>query len=226
VIDNNRPTTVKTRVIARNQQMLRIDTEKTQELSSKTRDRLSEYITRVLPTCKATIISDYGKGVISSSLLKKTIDLARHCRVPITVDPKIEHFQRYVNITCMTPNIHEAQAGMHWFRIDSDDAVKKLGARIMKKLHCASLIITRGEQGMDLFQSNKAPVHIPTAAKEVFDVTGAGDTVISVFTMAIACGADYLLAAQISNIAAGSVVGKVGTATVTVPELMGLIKQA
>lgn len=217
--DHERPTTVKMRIIARQQQVLRVDIEKTHIPNKKILDSLTAYIAQTIPVCKGVIISDYGKGVICPSLLQKAISVSRRFRVPIMVDPKVEHFQLYKGITCMTPNLNEARMGMHQFRVDTEESLQNLGRSIIKKLRCHAVLITRGEKGMDLFESQKPPVHIPVAAREVFDVTGAGDTVIAVFTLAKACGADFVTAAQISNKAAGIVIGKVGTATVSLQEL-------
>ncbi|MFH1379010.1 MAG: D-glycero-beta-D-manno-heptose-7-phosphate kinase [bacterium] len=223
VADRERPTIIKSRIIARNQQVLRLDVEKVQKINAAVLKRITSYLHEKIPLCNAVIISDYGKGVVTKELVQSAIKRARSSHVPIMVDPKIEHFQQYKNITCMTPNLNEAQRGMNIYKVNDKKALYALGAAIVKKLNCESVLITRGEHGMDLFQRNKNPKHIPVTAREVFDVTGAGDTVISVLTAAIACGADLVTASILSSYAAGCVVAKVGTAPVTIQELSDTI---
>lgn len=223
-IDHTRPTITKTRIIARNQQVLRLDTEKSGPIGTRTIASLHQHIQRSLPRCTAVIVSDYGKGVISPLLLRKIMVLAKKHRLPVMVDPKIEHFQQYKGITCMTPNIKEACAGMRWFKAETEEEVARLGKAILNKLKCRSVLITRGEKGMDLFELHKSRVHIPVTAKEVFDVTGAGDTVIAVLALAFSCKADLSTAAHLSSYAAGSVVGKVGTASISSQELIRVVR--
>lgn len=222
-VDSRRPTITKTRIIARNQQVLRLDVEKTQMHKNNIERMLVRNIERSLPRCKVVIISDYGKGVISKTILKKIITSAKKCHIPVMVDPKIEHFKQYRGVTCITPNIHEARQGMSWFDVRTQADLKKLGAEILKKLNCTSVLITNSEKGMDLFETHKRPIHIPVTAKEVFDVTGAGDTVISVLALGVSCGADLFTAALLSTCAAGCVVGKVGTASISRKELLDII---
>jgi len=136
----------------------------------------------------------------------------------VTVDPKIENFSRYKFVDCLTPNLNEAMDGMGVHKLKNENDFKNLGKKILKKLKCRSVLITQGENGMTLFEKEKI-THIPTMAKEVFDVTGAGDTVIAVLTLALSCGASLLEASKIANYAASIVVGKLGTATVSKEEL-------
>ncbi|MCX5782489.1 MAG: PfkB family carbohydrate kinase, partial [Elusimicrobia bacterium] len=157
-------------------------------------------------------------------ILKKAINLARKYDIPINVDPKIENFMRYKKVTCITPNTAEAIAGMHYHGPTEDKNIVDLGKKILKKLGTDSVLITRGEKGMTLIEHGNKITHIPTRAKEVYDVTGAGDTVIATFTLALAAKANLIQAAEISNFAAGVVVAKLGTATVSPEELQTAIK--
>jgi D-glycero-beta-D-manno-heptose-7-phosphate kinase len=216
---NDRPTIVKTRVIAHHQQVVRFDRERRGELPKDLHSRLWQQIEGLIPRVDAIVLSDYGKGVVSTALIQALIPLARRRGIPITVDPKIENFSRYKQVTCVTPNMHEAMTGAQVSRVESEEDVERLGELILKRLNTESVLITRGEKGMSLFERKKPPVHIPTRAKEVYDVTGAGDTVISTLTLALAAGAPLRASAELANYAAGIVVGKLGTAAVSRAEL-------
>jgi rfaE bifunctional protein kinase chain/domain len=170
------------------------------------------------------ILSDYGKGVIAPPVIKAAIAAAHHQKSVITVDPKIEHFFQYKGVDCLTPNTKESIEGMRALPPKTEADLVALGWKIVKKLRSRSLLITRGEKGMMLFEKGKVQT-IPTHAREVFDVTGAGDTVITTFTLALAVGAPLYEAAFIANLAASIVVGKVGTATASRAELIKLIKE-
>ncbi|HAJ56679.1 MAG TPA: D-glycero-beta-D-manno-heptose-7-phosphate kinase [Candidatus Omnitrophica bacterium] len=224
LVDPIRPTTVKTRIIASHQQMVRVDWENTESLSKDMVRQMTEAIGPQLENIDAVIIEDYGKGVITPALLKNVISLARRHGKIITVDPKVEHFSYYKGVTAMTPNEKEASAGSG-IKITDDDDVDAAGWKLLKKLKLAGILITLGEKGMKLFSSAKGGgkgtvVHIPTVAQEVFDVSGAGDTVISVFTLALASGVKMREAAVLANVAAGVVVGKVGVAVISKEELL------
>jgi D-glycero-beta-D-manno-heptose-7-phosphate kinase len=219
VFEDERPTIIKTRIIASHQQIVRFDKEVKGKFAADTERTLISRIADLVPRINAMIISDYGKGVVSKALLKKAIALALKFNIPVTVDPKIENFTYYKKVTCITPNLPEAIAGMKYRDVSTDEEVQALGKKILKKLDSETVLITRGEKGMTLFEKHGITKHIPTRAKEVFDVTGAGDTVISVFTLARSSKASFLEAAELSNFAAGIVVGKLGTATVTPQEL-------
>jgi D-beta-D-heptose 7-phosphate kinase/D-beta-D-heptose 1-phosphate adenosyltransferase len=219
VYDSRRPTTIKTRIIAVNQQVVRVDKEAKGLLDHRIEFKIIENIEKLISEVNAVIISDYGKGVVSSKVLKKTILIAKKYKIPITVDPKIDHFKKYKKITTMTPNKKEAAEGMGAKNIKTDEDVASLGKKILRTLDLDSLLITRGEKGMTLIQPNNEITNIPTRAKEVYDVTGAGDTVISTMTLALAAKADFISAAEVANFAAGIVVGKLGTATITPREL-------
>lgn len=227
VRDPDRHTTQKVRLIGEHQQLLRYDRETTDKLPRALEAELIRTIHEAARHCHAIVISDYGKGIITPAVLKAAIAAARKRRIPITVDPKIEHFRRYRGVTCITPNLHEAWAGMRQIPREDEPSVRELGWRILKTLRARSVLITRGEKGMTLFENTSVPrsaTHIPAQAKEVFDVTGAGDTVVAVLSLALACGASLKEAAVLSNQAASLVVAKLGTATVSVPELKGVLR--
>ncbi len=223
-VDEGRLTTQKCRVVAERQQALRYDRETTEPLSHATETRLLTSLAGELSKAEAVILSDYGKGVIGPKLLARAILGARKRKIPVTVDPKPEHFRRYKGITCVTPNTSEAWACMHRVPKPGADALDELGRDILKTLRSKSVLITRGPDGMSLFEAHGKVTHIPTVAREVFDVSGAGDTVISTFTLALAAGAPLLRAAKLSNHAAGIVVAKLGTATTDQKELSGAVR--
>jgi len=202
-----RNTTVKTRIIARQQQLLRVDWEHTKPLPRYINLKMINFVQKNINAFDAVIIEDYGKGVISPEILEMVIPLARKHKKIITVDPKENHFKYYHGVTSITPNIKEF------------NNFKALGSEVVKKFKLESLLVTMGELGMRLFEKNGKETHIPTVAQEVFDVSGAGDTVIAVFTLALCCGATHLEAARLANKAAGIVVGKIGTAVVRKDEL-------
>jgi D-beta-D-heptose 7-phosphate kinase/D-beta-D-heptose 1-phosphate adenosyltransferase len=156
--------------------------------------------------------------------LSRAISGSRRRKIPVTVDPKPEHFRRYQGITCVTPNTSEAWACMRRVPRPGQEALDELGRDILKTLRSRSVLITRGPDGMSLFEAGMKAIHIPTVAREVFDVSGAGDTVISTFTLALAAGAPLLRAAKLSNHAAGIVVGKLGTATTDQKELSAAVR--
>ena len=219
VKNTGRPTIIKTRIIATNQQVVRVDREIKGRFPSHVEAKIIKNMEKLIPKVNGIILSDYGKGVISPKVLKRAISLAVKYKIPITVDPKIENFKKYKRVTTITPNLKEAVEGMNAKNINTEESVETLGNKILKTLKSESVLITRGEKGMTLIQPGNKITTIPTRAKEVYDVTGAGDTVISTMTLALAAKADLTSAAEIANFAAGIVVGKLGTATVTPQEL-------
>ena len=223
IADDSRPTTLKTRVVAHHQQVVRIDREKIEGISVEILDKIVAYVKGIIDEMDAIIIEDYGKGVISAKLLKEILRVAKKKKKIITVDPKEEHFSYYKGVTAITPNHHEASqaAGI---KVKDKESILKIGKALLKKLNCEGVLITLGENGMQLFEKKGSVTHIPTVAQEVFDVSGAGDTVISAFTLALALGIGMKDAAYISNIAAGIVVGKVGIAVITQKELIERLK--
>ncbi len=224
VFDDLRPTTVKTRVIAHNQQVVRFDREDKNKVSGKTLKALIEYIRKAILEHDAVIISDYKKGVVSSELVQEVVKASRPENKFIAVDPKTGHFHCYKGVSLITPNLVEASLGSG-IEIKDEKSLLKAGKILLKKLPCRAVLITRGEEGMSLFERGKV-VHIPTVARHVYDVTGAGDTVVAAFTLAYASGATMQVAALIANHAAGIVVGEVGTATATPAKIMKSIKNS
>jgi D-glycero-beta-D-manno-heptose-7-phosphate kinase len=230
--EKGRCTTLKTRVLAGHQQIVRVDWEHVYELKKETRDSLQDFIQRETKNFDAVIIEDYGKGCLDQFILGILISEAKKHQKIITVDPKEDNFEYYRDVTCITPNRKETQNAIRYlkmrdtknrFKIVKDELlvhgdIEKAGKAILDYLELESLLITLGEDGMWLFEKGHNE-HIPTVAREVFDVSGAGDTVISTFTLALACGATKPEAAYIANFAAGIVVGKLGTATTTRKEL-------
>ncbi len=225
ITDAHRPTITKTRVFAGHQQVARFDLEKRGGLSDEVHAELQARIRDLVPRQKAVIISDYGKGVITPAVIRTCLREAHKRNIPVIVDPKIEHFFQYRGVDCITPNTKEAIEGLRSFAPRTEDEFNRLGERIMKRLRSRSLLITRGEKGMTLFEKDRNPDTIPALAQEVYDVTGAGDTVISAFTLARAVGAPYPIAARIANVAASLVVAKVGTAVASREELIDRIKR-
>ncbi len=219
VIDGERPTTVKTRVIAHSQQVVRFDKEVKSDISNSTLSLILEYVTSCLPKIKGIIISDYCKGLITKKLVKKIREVAGPGKF-ITVDPKMGHFDYYKGVDLITPNVNEATFGSG-IDIINEETLIAAGKALMKKLQCKAVIITRGDEGMSLFEKNGKITHIPTCAREVYDVTGAGDTVIGTLTLSHAAGARLTDAAIIANHAAGIVVGDVGT---SVASQRGILK--
>lgn len=217
--DQDRPTTQKTRVIAHHQQVVRIDREEVRPVTGDALDKIVGYIESKIAHVDALILEDYGKGVVVPRLVREAVRLARKYRKVVTVDPKETHISYYRGATTITPNHHEAGAAVG-FKIKDDKTLVKAGQKLLKKLNCESVLITLGENGMAVFRKGKTMVKIPTVAQEVFDVSGAGDTVISAYTLARARKAGPLEAAHISNCAAGIVVGKVGVAVTTCEELL------
>ncbi|UPT75971.1 MAG: PfkB family carbohydrate kinase [Elusimicrobiota bacterium] len=225
-VDVERLTTQKCRVIAERQQVVRFDRETGGPLSHATESRLLASLGEELPKADAVILSDYGKGVINPRVLARAISACRRRGIPVTVDPKPEHFSRYKGVTCVTPNTSEAWACMRRDAKPGSDAIDALGKDILKFLRSESVLITRGPDGMSLFEKGAKPriTHIPTQAREVFDVSGAGDTVISTLTLALAAGAPLRRAAALANHAAGIVVAKLGTATTDAKELARAVR--
>jgi len=223
IVDHKRPTTVKTRVIAHHQQVVRIDKEDTTETPKSVLNKICDFVDFRIRDVDAVIIEDYGKGVISNGLIKEVVSIAKRKKKIIVVDPKEDNFSCYRDVTSITPNRFEAQNAVG-FKLKNRDDLCRAGYAILKDLRSKSVLITLGEEGMALFEKGgKKPLHIPTLAQDVFDVSGAGDTVISVFTLSKCCGATDVEAANIANCAAGIVVGKVGIAVVTQEELIKYI---
>ena len=224
--DPERPTTQKCRIIGEHQQLLRFDRETTHALGRALHGRLIDTVEESVSQCDGLIISDYGKGVVTPETFRRAVRAAKRKGIPVTVDPKVEHFRRYKGVDCITPNTTEAFGGMRLLPQDGDEAVHALGRRILSLLRLRSVLITRGEKGMTLFEHRAGGMkisHIPAQSQEVFDVTGAGDTVISVLTLGLAAGGSLVESSLLANKSAGIVVGKLGTATVSPKELLGAL---
>lgn len=224
IFDKMRPTTMKTRIIAHQQQVVRFDKEVRHEISDDTFKSIRKFLDAIHRNVDAVIVSDYGKGVINRKLINELLKLAQKRKIPISIDPKVNSHIIYKGVTCITPNNHEAGRMFNREIID-DKSLMAVGKGLMKRLGTKYILVTRGEKGMTLFQKSGRVIHIPTSAKEIYDVTGAGDTVISVLTLALAVGAPILDAAYLSNYAAGIVVGKVGTATINIDELREVLRK-
>ncbi|MBQ4493054.1 MAG: D-glycero-beta-D-manno-heptose-7-phosphate kinase [Elusimicrobiaceae bacterium] len=225
-IDSARPTTQKVRIVAERQQVVRVDRESKTNLDPQTAKTCMQNFKKALKKASGVVMSDYGKGMLSDHNIQEVIALANAKKIPVCVDPKIDNFLKYKNITCMTPNTKEAWEGMGLPPKKEEKAILDLGKKILKALKAKSILITRSAQGMSLFEQGPKikTTTISATAKEVFDVTGAGDTVISVLTLALACGATLQQAAYIANEAAGLVVAKLGTACVTPQEIKEVLK--
>ena len=222
VVDRTRPTTIKTRVVAGSQQIVRFDRESSMDLSKDATERLLALVVERLRMADGVVISDYAKGVISKRVAQRIFPLARRQKKVIVVDPKVHHLHLYKGATVVTPNHHEASAFAHLPLRGMQDLLAA-GRELLRRLEVEAVLVTRGEQGMSVFENGRV-THIPAVAKEVYNVTGAGDTVIAALGLSLTSGAALRDAAAIANHAAGVVVGKVGTATVTVQELLDALK--
>lgn len=219
----DRPTTVKTRIYAHDQQVVRLDREVKTDIDSRTVSRVIDHIKSRLKDIKAIIISDYCKGMISKKLVNKIIEIAGE-KIFVSIDPKMGHFDYYNGANLVTPNIQEASFGSG-VNISDIKTLIEAGDKLLKKHKFKSVLITRGGDGMSLFEKNGKVTHIPAYAKEVYDVTGAGDTVIAAFTLCRASGATMKKSAEFANHAACIVVGVRGTAVVSPKEIRDSLKK-
>lgn len=223
IVDPERTTTVKTRLIAEHQQVARFDRESTREINSDCVLRLAAITEKQVSSTDAIIISDYDKGVVTARFLAETIKMSSKFRKPILADPKNRRFWDYKELTIIKPNLHTAASAMNK-DVRNEEDVEYIGEHLLAKLQCEAVLITRGMHGMSLFEKNNDVKHIPALAREVYDVTGAGDTVSSVLALAMATGAPIEDAAILANIAASIKVGKLGTAAVSREELVNRLK--
>ena len=223
--DSGRPTTVKTRIIAHHQQVVRADWEQGDDIPGSLERELLARVRQVLPACRVLALSDYQKGVMTPALVRAVIGHARRRRLPVLVDPKLRRFPLYRHVSAVTPNQAETEQASG-IRIRSEADLQRAAQSILQMLACEAVLVTRGEHGMDLFRRKQRPAHVPTAAREVFDVTGAGDTVLATLALALGAGAALPVAATLANHAAGVAVGKLGTATVTPDELLAAVGTA
>jgi D-beta-D-heptose 7-phosphate kinase/D-beta-D-heptose 1-phosphate adenosyltransferase len=224
-VEQGRQTTVKTRVIAHQQQVVRIDRETTDHLKRSTLRDVLNFIHDHMKDFDSIVLSDYGKGLLTRGLIRSLIKKARQTKTCVLVDPKVKNFFSYRGASVITPNTTEASAASG-MAITDLPSLKRTGRVLLRRLRCDILLVTRGEEGMAVFEPHKEPFLVPTVAKEVYDVTGAGDTVIGTMALALASGASTRAAANLANYAAGIVVGKVGTATVDREELIQVIRES
>ncbi len=220
VVDASRRTTRKLRVVtSRNQQVARIDYEDDREVHGEVEAAIISRIEELSPSAEAVLVSDYLKGVVSPGVARAAIAAAKQRGIPLLIDPKVPHIDYYSGATVITPNHHEAEAVTH-MRIRTGEDALVAAQRFRERANCESVLITRGEHGMTLLGSTEN-AQLAAEAREVADVTGAGDTVIATMTLALAAGASLTEAARLANRAAGVVVGKFGPATVSLSELRG-----
>jgi len=227
--EQGRQTTVKTRIIAHHphyQQLVRVDRETTDHPKASTFRNLSKFLTEKMEDFDGVVFSDYGKGLLTRKLIQTIISRTRQSRKLIMVDPKVKNFFFFKGATVITPNTNEASEASR-IPVTDQVSVEKIGRSLLKKLKCNALVITQGEKGMTIFEPHQKPYPVPTVAKEVYDVTGAGDTVIGTMALALGAGPHVSVkdAASLANYAAGIVVGKVGTAIVSSEELLKVIRE-
>lgn len=222
ISEDGRPTTVKTRIIAHHQQVVRFDREWRAPLQADTGARILAFLRKSLPDLHGIIVSDYAKGVVTRDFLDALRDLVAGQPLPVVVDPKVQHAEFYRSFTMVTPNHHEASQ-MSGIPIRGEKSLLQAGESLLARLACETVLITRGKEGMSLFQRHGPVVHIPTVAQRVYDVTGAGDTVIAAVTLGLVAGLSPAEAAMLANLAAGVVVGEVGTAVVSSAQLLAII---
>ena len=218
IADNQRPTTIKTRIIAQHQMVVRADREHRTPVDAQTESRIIAVVKTALASAQALVISDYDKGVVTPRILAEVLPAA-YGRMPVLIDPKMRNFDSYRPATLVTPSHHEALRLAN-LEEDSDADLQTAALMIRARLICDAVLITRGDQGMMLLEGERDPVRVETAAREVYDVTGAGDTVIATLAAALAAGASMTEAAVLANQAAGIVVGKLGTATASAEEVL------
>ncbi|MCW8806265.1 MAG: D-glycero-beta-D-manno-heptose-7-phosphate kinase [Ignavibacteriaceae bacterium] len=209
IIDNERPTTTKTRIIADNQHIVRIDKESKAYISSKIEEKISIFLASTIDNLDGIILQDYNKGVLTPSLISKIISIANKKNILITVDPKFDNFFEYKNVTVFKPNRKETETVLGT-RIKDDEDISSAGRNLLHKLNSKYVLLTLGEGGIAVFEKDDKERRMPTKARKVADVSGAGDTVISTLTIGLAAGADIYEACYLANYAAGVVCGEVG----------------
>ncbi|MFC1556322.1 D-glycero-beta-D-manno-heptose-7-phosphate kinase [candidate division KSB1 bacterium] len=223
VEDEARPTTVKTRIIAHNQHVVRADFESKERISKTIEKNLLKQLKEEIGRLDGIILQDYNKGVLTRKVIREVIDMSGNYDFPITVDPKFNHFFEYKGVDLFKPNIIETQNALG-FALDSEESVLKAGRELLERLKCEHVLITRGSAGMSLFSKDGYEGRVTTKAKEIADVSGAGDTVISTLTMILAAGGDVREASSIANHAAGVVVGEVGIVAIEPQKIMESFK--
>nr|HDN01323.1 D-glycero-beta-D-manno-heptose-7-phosphate kinase [Deltaproteobacteria bacterium] len=224
VVDGIRPTTIKTRIIARGQQVVRVDRENNNSLNHSSIKALTKSFEILAPGIDGIIVSDYAKGVVSDIFMAELKKISDKRGIPLLVDPKPAHSHLYYGVTLLTPNRQEAEV-MAGLEINDAKSLGQAAQKIQEKMGVKAVLITLGSQGMALWQKENGLFTVPTMAREVFDVTGAGDTVIATMALGIVNGLSFIEAAYLANIAAGIVVGKIGTATVAPEEIMEILEK-
>lgn len=220
----HRPTTSKMRIIAHNQQILRIDKEDNRPITEETEQKIIQFTNQILPEMAGVICSDYQKGVLTAKVVKNLMHRAQNAKKSVIVDPKSADFSLYKGATVLTPNQNEVERSVP-IKVNSAEDLERAAEYLLSLTRGEALLVTRGKDGMTLYNNKEKPVDIPTVAKEVYDVTGAGDTVVSVFGMALFVGFSFRDAAWLSNMAGSIVVGKVGTAVVTLNEINEFLEE-
>lgn len=221
LVEDDRPTTAKLRIVAHSQQIVRVDAESRTPLAKSTEDALISAIDRSIEASMVCVLSDYGKGVVTERVAQHLIMVARRADKPVIVDPKGVDYSKYRSASIVTPNLREAEQAAH-IAIDDQSDIVRAGRRLLEMLDSPAVLITCGADGMMLFTGNTTS-HIPSVARTVFDVTGAGDTVVGTLALALAARAPVDVAAHLANMAAGLVVGKAGAATVAISEMIDVL---
>lgn len=224
VITDDRPTTIKTRIIGGTQHIARVDKEKTRDIPESVEKILMEKLKSKINELDAIVLEDYNKGVLTERIIKEIIHLARENNVIVTVDPKFDNFFKYKNVHLFKPNKKETEQALQ-ISLQSRENVIEAGQRLLTQLKADSVLITLGSDGMALFQKEKNPLFLPSIAREVADVSGAGDTVIATITALLAAGASYVEAMYVSNIAASIVVGQVGVVPINRDQLIQTVEK-
>lgn len=222
MLETSKPTTTKIRVISGHQQMIRLDFEDAAELDTVTTDTLLKNFANVLPNVDAVIISDYGKGVCTKKICREVIGACRAAKKFVVVDPKGDNWQKYFDASFITPNLKELNAVLPKTIPNADNPIEEAAHKVIDEFNLRGLVVTRSAEGLTLIDGDKVS-HIKARAQEVFDVSGAGDTVIAVFALALAGRLDSEAAAYLANVAAGVVVAKVGTYAVSREELLNAL---
>lgn len=222
VVDSSRPTTLKTRIVARNQQVVRIDHETRGAFGPETYEALVNAVRTALAGADACIVSDYGKGVVTPELVRVVIEAAKG--KPVVVDPKRRDFSAYAGASLLTPNLSELEVAVGHSCVTEKEIVEA-ATSLLPDLRGGSVLVTRGPGGMSLVEPGRSPVHVPARARAVFDVTGAGDTVVGTLALALAIGLPTDVAIDVASAAAAIVVSKPGTATVSIEELRAELKE-
>lgn len=222
LVDPSRPTTVKTRIMAQNQQIARIDKESRERIAPNIASSLCHYVESIADRIDVFLISDYAKGVITQDVSTHIIDIAKRCGKPVLVDPKGTNYIKYYGTTLITPNRYEAET-VTGIKITDENSLVEAGDRLLEITGCEAAVITLDTEGMAVFEANGAVIHIPAVPCEVFDVTGAGDTVVSAMAMGVSCGLGIVDAAIVSTFAASVAVRKIGVAAVSVHEIENVL---